>query len=235
MASQSELSFGARLLRANNLLTYLSNFDNYLPPRSEEATEKFGELLKNISAANAKESGLQQKYNMAVSNRHNAFRADALSVFKILALIRGSVQAQYGKDSKEFTLINTAVNNIRVSKIVKKSSKSDELETSISKSEQSYGSLTQYFTDLVNKLSQLDSYNPSNTSLQIHSLQQFVEKLNELNQEVASTYHLLKISKNYRRGLYEELSERTNRIKAYIKSNYGTKSEQYTLIKGLRI
>jgi valyl-tRNA synthetase len=235
MPSQSELSFGARLLRANNLLTYMNNFNGYAPPRENEAVANFEQLLENIADANAKESFAKQNYDMAVSNRHKAFKVDKRSVFKLLAPIRGAVQAQYGKDGKEFKLIDAAVKNIRASKVVKKTVKDSDVEVSVSTSEQSYGSITQYFTDLVNKLAQLEGYNPSNDAIKKNQLLDFVKELNLLNKEVASSFHSLRSIKNLRRNLYNELSERVGRIKAYVKGNYGTQSEEYTLIKGMKI
>lgn len=235
MPSQSELSFGARLLRANNLLTYLNNFEGYAPPRENETTSNLEQLLEKIADANEKESFARQNYEMAVVTRHKAFKTDDKSVFKLLAPIRGVVQAQYGKGSKEFKVIDTAVKNIRASKVVKKTVKDSDVEVSVSTSEQSYGSITQYFTDLVNKLAQLEGYNPSNDTIKKNQLLDFVKDLNAMNKEVALTFHSLRSIKNLRRNLYNELAERVSRIKAYVKGNYGTQSEEYTLIKGMKI
>lgn len=235
MSSQTEKSFGARLLRANNLLGYIGNFAGYTPPRAEEEVGKFGTLLQSIAAANATETGLRQNYNTAVTHRHDAFRVNAVSVFKLLAPIRAAVEAQYGKESLEFEQIDSIVKHIRSSKLIHKEATETTPEITISKTEQSYGSSTQYFNNLINTLVQLPTYNPSNANVQVANLQAFATQLDGLNMQVATSYQALRSSKAARSDFYTDLSKRVLRIKAYVKSHYGVKSQEYTLIKGLAI
>ena len=53
MASRSERTFGARLLRGQTLQQYVSNFENYVPPRYEESVAGFGEFLQQIVMVNS--------------------------------------------------------------------------------------------------------------------------------------------------------------------------------------
>lgn len=235
MPSSSETSFGARLFRAKTLHSYISNFSGYNPPRTQETAADLNILLDDITAINATESSLQQNYNTAVNNRYNAFRTDTISVFKLLAPIRAAVEAQFGKGSTEFNQIDSIVKKIRDAKLVRKPATDTTPETTISSSEQSYGSSTQYFNDIINTLSQLPNYNPSNVNIQVASLQTFATQLNTLNTQVATTYQSLRTSRHKRLDYYNELSERGKRIKAYVKANYGVLSQEYTLIKGLII
>jgi len=235
MASTVESSFGARLLRAQNLLSYISNFEDYNPPRAEENVTEFGKLLENIATLNAEETTLQQQYNTAVTNRVNAFRKSERSVSKLLAPIRAQVQAQYGKNSTEFRQVDSIVKTMRDTKVSVKPATENTSAVRVSQSEQSYGSLTQYFRDLVQTLAQMPDYNPSNQDLQVKQLDAFANQLVQLNNEVAQRYQQLRDSRNRRRELYEELKDRVGRIKAYVKANYGTASSEYELIKGMRI
>lgn len=235
MPSSSENSFGARLLRAQTLHSYISNFAGYNPPRPEETPTNFNTLLDDITALNANESSLQQNYNTAVTNRYKAFREDNLSVFKLLPSIRGAVEAQFGKGSTEFNQIDSIVKRIRDSKLIRKAATETTPEVKISTSEKSYGSSTQYFNDLINTLTQIPNYNPSNVNIQIPSLQTFATQLDTLNAQVATTYQNLRTVRHKRLEYYNELSERGKRIKAYVKSNYGLQSQEYTLIKAFLI
>lgn len=231
MASTSENSFGARLFRAKTLHSYISNFANYNPPRPQETPADFGTLLDDITAINANESSLQQNYNSAVATRFNAFRNDTISIFKLLAPIRGAVEAQFGKNSTEFKQIDAIVKKIRDAKLVRKPATDTSPQITVSTSEKSYGSSTQYFNDLINTLTQLPNYNPSNVDIQIASLQTFANQIDTLNNQVATTYQALRSCRLKRLEYYNELSERGKRIKAYVKSNYGIPSEEYALVK----
>lgn len=233
MPSKSETSFGARLLKAQNLATFITSFNNYTPPREEESVVNFNNLLNSVVTLNKDETTNQQNYNTAVAARYNAFREDPDSVFKILAPLRGIIQAQYGKDSLEVKKVATIIAKLRAGKLIKKPATEDTPEVSVSQSEQSYGSSTQFFSDLVQTLGTFAGYNPSNTALQLGTLQTFLTKLNTLNQSVASSYQTLKNLRNDRRKSYIDLSDRVNRIKAYVKGNYGTQSQEYQLIKGI--
>ncbi len=235
MTRSRESSFGARLLRAQELSTYVSQFQNYAPPRMEESVGGFTEWVNQTSMVNTEETQSRQAYNTVVVTRGNAFRKQEGSVTKLLPLIRGQVMAQYGKNSIEFNQIDGVIANIRDTRIIVKEATETTPEQTMSQSEQSYGSMTQYFSNLVSNLAQSPGYNPSNPMLQIGTLQNFVVQIMQMNTEVAARLQILYEVRNRRRAIYEELHERALRIKAYVKANYGTKSSEYSLIKGLRI
>lgn len=235
MASSSEYSFGARLRKAQDMATFIAGFTAYDPPRSEEQVVNFNVFLSTIVECNSTETTYKQNYNAAVITRYNAFRVDDFSLFKLLAPIRNIVLAQYGKDSIEFKQVDTIIAKIRSSKLIKTIVGENIVEASISQSEQSYGSSTQFFNDLVNTLETFPNYKPSKDELKLDKLKDFRNSLTTLNNAVASNYQKINEVRNKRRVLYEELTDRTQRIKAYVKGNYGTLSQEYKLIKGLRI
>ncbi len=108
-------------------------------------------------------------------------------------------------------------------------------EGKVSQSERSYGSLTQYFGNLVTILSQLADYQSSNPILQISHLESLVVQANQLSVEVATRRNLLTTTRDRRRNAYEELKNRGSRIKAYTRSNYGLNSSEYKQIKGIAL
>lgn len=235
MASKSEKTFGARLLRAQTLHQYISNFNNYAPPRYEESSAGFLEFLQTISTTNTEEAMLRQQYNTTVTNRAIAFRDGENSIFKMLTLLRSVVLAQYGRNSLELSQVDANIRHMREAKLIFKAATENTPEEKISQSEQSYGSVTQQFSDLVAVLSQLPGYNPSNSALQVAQLQALISQLNQLNMEAASRYQQLKNVRSRRRNLYKELNERMVRIKAYVKGNYGSKSQEYTLVREVKV
>lgn len=235
MSTNRDNSFGAKQLRAQELSTYISQFQNYAPPRMEESVGGFMELVNQASMVNTEESQFRQVYNTAVANRENAFRRKEGSVTKLLPLIRGQVMAQYGKNSVEFNQIDAIIANIRDTRVIVKAATETTKEQTMSQSEQSYGSMTQYFANLVGNVAQLPGFNPSNPVLQIGTLQNFVAQITQMNTEVAARLQLLYEVRNRRNAIYADLHDRVLRIKAYVKANYGTNSSEYKLIKGMRI
>jgi hypothetical protein len=208
---------------------------NYNPPRSEESPAGFAALLQQVSAANMEEAQARQLYNTSVVARENAFRKKEGSLIKLLPPIRAQVLAQYGKNSAEFKQTDAQIANIRDTRIIVKKATETTPEKTMSQSEQSFGSLTQYFSNLVSNLVQLPGYNPSNAMIQVSTLQNFLVQIGQLNIEVAARSQQLYKVQNRRRALYEELHDRAQRIKNYTKANYGIKGLEYTLIKSLRI
>ena len=237
MASTSETSFGARLRKAQDLLAYISGFTNYNPPRQNETVASMTALINSIVSANSLEASHRETYRLSVDRRHLAYFKTEDSVDKLLSPIRGAVEAHYGKKSIESTSISAIIKKIRASKVTKAPAdpSKEEQEKSISQSERSYGSIAQYFNDIINSLSQFSGYNPSNSTLKVANLQLFSNKLTTYSNEVAKNAQTLKTTKTKRLELYAELKDRVQRIKSYVKAQYGNSSSEYELIKGLSI
>lgn len=235
MPSSVENSFGARLARAQKMLGIISNFQNYSPPRYEESINGFGEFLSTLPMLNQEETALEQQYNTMVKTRENLFYKDANCIIKLLTMIRGYGEAQYGKGSIAFNQIDTLVRQMRDNRPAIRAATADKPAGTVSQSERSYGSITQYFSDLVTILSQLPDYNPSNPLLQIGQLQNLVAQANQFVIDISSRYQQLTDRRDRRRDAYTELKDRGSRVKAYSKSNYGLNSSEYKLIKGIAL
>lgn len=237
MASTSENTFGAKLRRAQDLLTYIPGFAAYAPPRPQESLANLTTLVNAIITNNATESSQQENYKVAVDNRQAAFSKKTGSVDKLLSPIKGAVEAQFGKKSTETTTINAIIKKIRSTKITKEPidpTKTEQQKT-ISQSERSYGSITQFFNDIINTLTQFTAFNPSNNTIKIATLQATATQLTTLNNQVAQKVQQLKVTRATRLSQYADLKDRVQRIKSYVKAQYGNNSTEYNLIKGLSI
>ena len=237
MASTSETSFGAKLRNSQDLITYVSGFTNYNPPREQETVPAMSEFINSLVATNASESSLRENYKQAVDSRMAAFSQSTGSVEKLLSPIKGAIESQYGKKSTEAATINATIKKMRATKLTKSPADPTKAtqEKTISQSERSYGSMTQFFNDIVNTLTQFPDYHPSSDPLKIASLQETATQLTTLNNNVAQKTQQLNSTRASRLGLYTELNDRAQRIKSYVKSQYGTLSPEYKLIKGLSI
>jgi hypothetical protein len=237
MPSTSEQGYGARLQNAQTLKTFLQSFTNYNPTRKEDALTEFENLLQRCAEINPSVASLVQSYTLAIKSRVDIFAgSQASSLRLLLSPISKSVQAHYGKNSREYTSIANIVNKMRSTKLAKSlDSNEEEIKNTISQSELSYGSQYQNFKDLVASLEQLEGYNPSNELVKIASLKTTIETIGKLNNEVISKTIPLNQAREQRKNLFIELNTRTQRIKSYISAMYGNKSIEYKSISKLKI
>jgi hypothetical protein len=233
--AHSEQSFGKKLRNAQDMITFVQGFTNYTPPRTQETLVAMQTLLTSVISANATEATNRQQYRAAVDARTTAFSKGMNSIPKLLVAIRAAVDAQYGKNSAESASIQSILRTIRAGKSVQAPAKTEgeEAAQAVSRSQRSYGSQTQLFNNLVNTLNQLPGYNPSNPAIKIAALQTFVTQLTTLNNAVAQKFAALQSARSNRSVLYTDLNDRTQRMKAYVKSQYGQVSNEYKLIKGI--
>jgi hypothetical protein len=234
MSSTSENSFGARLSNARKMRDAITTFANYAPPRTSESLAELDLLIAATQTSNNAVATAIDSYNDKVKMRQAEFRTNDISVIKLLSPIKSAVVAMYGKDSRETTAVSNLVARIRESKSIKIVDANGD-ERTISQSEQSYGSLTQMFKDLVATLTHFGNYAPSRTELKLASLQTFIIGLDSLNTAANISAIQLRNSRNTRNTHYDDLKERAQRVKAYISSEYGIQSKEYSLVKGLTI
>ena len=237
MASTSENTFGARLRRAQDLLNYIQGFTGYNPPRTQEAVAAFTTLVNTIISTNGNESSIQQQYKAAVDLRLAAFKGTPGSVEKLLAPIKGAVESQFGKKSTESVAVTAIIKKMRSTKLIKPpvDPNAPAQIKFISQSEHSYGSMTQFFNDIISTLGQFTGYNPTNTTIKIAGLQATATQLTTLNNTVAQKIQALKTARASRQSSYTDLKDRVQRIKSYVKAQYGINSNEYKLIKGIKI
>lgn len=235
MASTSEVTFGAKLRNAHDLVQILSTINGYTELRPEESIAEMNALLTLIDATNTIVNNSLQSYNIATKTRSAMFRTDAHSVIKLLSPIRKYNEALNGVNDVKTQQIITICNNIRTTKPIVVAATTTTPEHTISKSEQSYGSLTKSFKDLIDTLSTVSNYNPSAAHLKIAALQTMQTNLTTLSNTVTQNLTQLKVARNNRINYYADLSERAKRIKANIAANYGNTSLEYKMIKSLKI
>ena len=237
MASTSENTFGAKLRNAQDLLNYIQGFTGYSPPRAQESVASMTTLITSIVTANSTTANNQQQYKAATAARQAAYKGTNGSIEKLLPSIKGAVEAQFGKKAPETESIGAQIKTMRSNKLVKSPADPTKLtqEKTVSQSERSYGSMVQSFNNIIASLQQFSGYNPSNVNLRIASLQATATQVTTLNNTVAQKTLALKKAKASRETLYADLKDRAQRIKSYVKAQYGVSSNEYNLIKGLKI
>jgi len=236
MSTNSDQSFGARLRRAQDIVSFFPGFPNYNPPRPEENVENFTALVTSLSEANFTVSNLKETYRVAVDNRRAAYRKNPDSMQKILVPVRAAVEARFGKKSVEVRSIASFIAKMRAVKLSKDpiDPTKPDADKAHSTAQLSYGSMIQIFNDVIAALVSFNGYDPSNEKIKIAALKEKSEQLNKMNNDLAVLVQQVKEKAGDRFLLFEDLKVRTDRIKSYVKSEYGQHSNEYKLIKGLK-
>lgn len=242
MSSISEKTFGSRLTNAETLSAHLKSFGGYAPPASELSAASLDTLLSNIRSQNTTVASSQAGYSAAVEARLQLFSKAPDALGKVLSPIGAAVRAKYGKEAKATQDMTELVNKLRGEgkakpKITEEDQNSNEKSNSgVSQSERSYGSMTQHFADLIAMLTAMGAnYAPTNNNIKLATLTTKLTAIRTANTAVAGAYGSLKVATDNRQTQYADLVGRVGRIKEAVKSQYGVKSSEYALVKGLKV
>jgi hypothetical protein len=234
MASNSEKTFGSRLFNAEQIAIHLASFVGYIEVTPECKLSEYKNLITQIQNNNNTIASSTSQFSLAVEIRQKLFTKNADSLNKSLSPIASYVKAKFGKTSKHATEVISLVNKIRGEKTNKL--KKDEEGEFVSQSARSYGSQTQHFADIISTLTSYGSdYSPSNPKISLAELNAQLTALMDANTGVTTSFGQLKPAKDLRTTQYEDLNQRTQKIKDSVKSQYGLKSTEYKLIKGYKI
>ena len=232
MANFSEVTFGAKHRNAQKIGTYMVNFPNFLPPDNKLTPTKFNVLVDEIGTTNISIATAEQTYRTAISERVKAFKNEPDSIQMLISPLRDSVIVQYGKKSNQLKQIDSIISKMRGTKITNTATG----DSSISRSEQSFGSQLKNFNDLIATLDGFGDFIPTNPILQVAHLTTRAQHISTLNQMADEALQQRKTLRDKRREvLYPDLKDRAMRIKLYVRSTYGKTSSEYLLIKDLAV
>ena len=237
MANKSEDSFGAKLQNAKKILNFLENISNYKAIRPEDDIVPYKKLILECDEANTIVATHVREYSMATDRRAKAFsNKEDTSLRTLLSPINKTIAAQYDKDSKEYQSTVSIISKMRSQKTTKaETTDAEGKKESVSRSELSFGSMLQNFKDLIATLAVFQDYKPFNPAITVESLQERVKELENLNTEVNNKTTPLNLARSNRTTLFEDLAQRTQRIKNAIAAMFGNSSAEYKQIKGLKI
>lgn len=233
MKSTTEKSFGARIGKAENLVTALQGFNGYQPVKPELSASGLSTLILGIKSQNNQIAISKQNYSLAIEHRMQIFEKGSFSLHKILSPINATVKVIFGKEAKESLDIAGIIAKIRGANI---KTLKDSVGSLVSQSHQSYHSKIQYFADLIANLSNLGAaYVPFRTEVSLVNLKALQLQAVQANTGVMETYTVFAQQNEVRISAYSTLSKTATLIKESIKAQYGFNSVEYGLVKKLRI
>lgn len=232
MTTPSQASYAARLARAEQFYQFINSFQNYNPGIPELTPENFHNLIGQLSSTQSQHTVTHHEFSEAVRLRKKTFMLNPDSITKTLTLINSYLRAKNGINSQQYINVNTLVKKIRGEKPLPVTANSTQ--DSVSRSERSYGSQLQNFTDIITLLQQFGpDYNPSNVAIKIPALNILHTNAFTANNSVTQKFSAYQPKINERRNGFKTLSDTANRIKEMVKAQYGNTSVEYKLIKGL--
>lgn len=235
MKTISEKTFGTRIANAKALVGYLSTFTAYIAPSPEQEITNLQLLIDKIDDANQAEATALQTYYDKTDLRQKAYHLAPDSLVKTLPLITGAVRAQYGKDSRQYQSIAAYIKLIRGDNQAQRASKTPD-EKRISHAQTSFASLTQHISDMQRALAALSpAYNPVNASINSAGIANLLSRLIDTNSPVTTAIANLKTARASRNTLYDSLNAHCQRVKDAVKAQFGLRSTEYSLLKGLTI
>ncbi len=232
MAS-SQASYASRIAKAEQLFQHINSFTNYNPGVPELTPSNFKALITGLSGTQEQHTLKHHDYAESARERREIFTTNRDSISKRLTLANAYIRARKGIDSQQYIDVNKLIQKIKSTRSVKVTI--NATDETISRSERSYGSQLQNFTDIIALLKRYGTdYQPANTIIDVPTFLTLQEVATTLNNKVTLNYGAYKPQITERQNGFKTLSETATRIKQMVKAQYGSNSTEYNLVKVLR-
>jgi len=233
MGSFTESGMNARIDNAEKLYTTVSGYPDYAPPAGQDMAT-LRSLIDAARGANSTTVSARQTYSLATERREALFSKQPLSIEKLLSPILTHVRSVYSKEAKEYKMIAALAEKIRGVKPKGKPKAEDEQE--VSRNQQSFGSVLGHMRAITDHINGLGAgYAPANPSISLKALKEHVDNCKLASDKVTNDYKTFRMSLGLRDEYFNQLSDLCQRIKDAVSSQYGNGSNEYKLIKGLKI
>ncbi len=235
--STSEVGHAKNVANFQDLLSFCESYGAaYNPANSlinitelQALYDKAQNMILEVHTAKA-------AFVIATNERQQEFqKLEALSTRVINALAVATT------DSRIVSDVRALVRKIRGEASRPKTNETEpgqEIQRTVSNSQQSYDKLTDHFSAIIEILKQVSAYRPNETDLQVSSLEAYLTELKRKNTNIVNTYtpysHTL-IRRN--QILYDKLIGLVHvakLVKSYIKSLFGASSPQYAQVKSIQ-
>jgi hypothetical protein len=231
-----KLSFANRLKRGQDTLILIRSKKEFKTFVYEISVEGFGAFIDELIDYNRYETAAMAQYLKKAHERRMYFFDGPDSVMKTMQAIKAVVRIKYGKDSTYFKILKNIMDRMKYERGRRKKSSETAEENKPKprkRGEKTSSTLTKNFNDFIITTKDLTDFWSSFTLYDIESLEQRLEKMNQLNSEVLELESKLLKIKSERRKLYSELRSRMGRIEAYFISLFGRNSTEHLIMKDL--
>lgn len=231
MPSTSERSFGQRYTKARDLIEYLKSIPTYSPGNPDLEIAEFDTFVSSLDTANNSVASLTSSLQTERDERLVMYKGPQ-GLIKRASQIRDYISAveTKGKNSVEFKKVQKIVMRMRGIRLSKKKLPAEagaNAPKSISTSEVSFGSMLGAGKEVLQVISGLASYAPSNTLITLANFTTFITQLDAKNSDVAELLSDWDNAVELRYDLYKTLKDRVTKIKSALAGQYGRQSNEY--------
>lgn len=232
MNSKSETGHARNVANFENEISFCAAYGTaYNPSKESLKLESLNALLIRARASLSEVTGAKTRLDLAVNERQTLFNPlKPLSTRIINALQATDTSRQTIDDAK-------SINKKLQGKRSTTQPPADEEKRVISASQQSYDSLTDNFSKLINLISSEPAYTPNEEELKVETLHTLLKELHTANTNVINAYTVYSNALISRDStLYADetgLVHTATSVKKYVKSLFGTNSPQYKQLSKL--
>ena len=239
MSSTSEVGHAKNVANFADLITYCNAYGaTYNPSKTALQLASLNTLLTSAQTEISNVVTAKNAFDTATGDRQLAFaplKSLATKVFNSLSVTDATDQTL--ADAKT---INNKLQGKRAKAVAENPTPENgtPANNTVSVSRQSYDSLTENFSALIDLVSSVPSYTPNEADLSIASLTTFRDNLQTANTNVITTevaYSNARISRD--NVLYSKdtgLVDVAMDVKNYVKSIFGATSPQYKQVSGIK-
>lgn len=230
----------SRLSRWNSMITDLQGMQKYNPARQEDTIDSIISYRDSLVLADKKVSDAIMATRYARANRNISYNKGENSIDDIFKRLKTAVQSQYGKQSTEYTALNSTISNLkyRSSTVTIANTETESAENAQTDNnfktfhygEKSYGTILVAFSDVIHKLSAFPDYNPVNPLLKTDILTTKLTEITNLNNDVIAKRLEERSFRKSRSILYSEMRNRFTHIKTHVSTVYGPDSIEFQTI-----
>ena len=231
MPSTSERTFGQRYTKARDLIEYLKLVPAYAPGNPDLEVPAFETFVDSVDTANNAVANQSSGLQTARDARLVLFKGPE-GLIKRCAQIRdyiASVETK-GKKSVEYKKVQKVVMRMRGIRLSKKRVSTGAGGTepkTLSTSEVSFGSMLSAGKEVLQTITGLAAYAPSNTNITTANFTIFITQLDDKNSEIASKLSDWDNAIETRFDLYAALKDKVSKIKSALAGQYGRQSNEY--------
>lgn len=239
MPSTSEVGHAKNVANFQDLIVYCTAYGtNYNPSKTALQLASLNTLLTSAQTEIANVTTAKNAFDTTTGDRQLAFenlKPLATKIYNALSVTDATAQTL--ADAKT---INNKLQGKRAKEIAENPTPENGTPTNntVSVSRQSYDSLTENFSSLIDLVSSVPSYTPNEADLSVASLKTFRDNLQTANTNVITAevaYSNARISRD--NHLYSKdsgLVDVAMNVKNYVKSIFGATSPQYKQVSGIK-
>ena len=242
MPSTSEVGHAKNVANFADIITYCTAYGaTYNPSKANLQLANLNTLLSTAQIEITNVATAKNAFDMVTATRQSVFEPLKPLATKILnALSVTDATEQTIADAKTLNnkLQGRRANTTPKNPTPENGNGGTPQNTTASVSRQSYDTLTENFSALIDLVSAVPSYTPNETELTIASLTNYLQELQTANNNVITeevAYSNARISRN--NVLYTKdtgLVDTAQDIKNYVKSIFGATSAQYKQMSGIK-